>query len=53
MHQYVARRLLLFVASLLGASILIFVLLRLVPGDAGSASSSSRSEEIDLAGLSQ
>jgi peptide/nickel transport system permease protein len=33
MHQYVARRLLLFVPSLLGASILIFVLLRLVPGD--------------------
>jgi peptide/nickel transport system permease protein len=33
MHRYVARRLLLFVPSLLGASILIFVLLRLVPGD--------------------
>jgi len=33
MHQYVARRLLLFVPSLLGASIVIFVLLRLVPGD--------------------
>ena len=33
MNQYVARRLLLFVPSLLGASILIFVLLRLVPGD--------------------
>lgn len=33
MHQYVARRLLLFVPSRLGASILIFVLLRLVPGD--------------------
>jgi peptide/nickel transport system permease protein len=33
MHQYVARRLVLFVPSLLGASILIFVLLRLVPGD--------------------
>jgi peptide/nickel transport system permease protein len=33
MHQYAARRLLLFVPSLLGASILIFVLLRLVPGD--------------------
>jgi peptide/nickel transport system permease protein len=33
MHRYGARRLLLFVPSLLGASILIFVLLRLVPGD--------------------
>jgi peptide/nickel transport system permease protein len=33
MHRYVARRILLFVPSLLGASILIFVLLRLVPGD--------------------
>ncbi|MGH7315376.1 MAG: ABC transporter permease [Candidatus Rokuibacteriota bacterium] len=33
MNQYVARRLLLFVPSLLGASVLIFVLLRLVPGD--------------------
>ncbi|MGH7277829.1 MAG: ABC transporter permease [Candidatus Rokuibacteriota bacterium] len=33
MHKYVARRLLLFVPSLLGASLLIFVLLRVVPGD--------------------
>lgn len=33
MHKYVARRLLLFVPTLLGASILIFVLMRLVPGD--------------------
>ncbi len=33
MHKYVARRLLLFVPSLLGASLLIFVLMRLVPGD--------------------
>ncbi|MBI4270714.1 MAG: ABC transporter permease [Candidatus Rokubacteria bacterium] len=30
---YVARRLLLFVPTLIGASVLIFVLLRLVPGD--------------------
>ena len=30
---YVLRRLLLFVPTLIGASILIFVLLRLVPGD--------------------
>ena len=33
MRKYVARRLLLFVPTLLGASLLIFVLLRLVPGD--------------------
>jgi len=33
MRKYVARRLLLFVPTLLGASILIFVLMRLVPGD--------------------
>jgi peptide/nickel transport system permease protein len=32
-HQYVIRRLLLFIPSLLGASLLIFVLLRVVPGD--------------------
>ena len=32
-RHYIARRLLLFVPTLLGASILIFVLLRLVPGD--------------------
>lgn len=31
--RYVARRLLLFVPTLVGASILIFVILRLVPGD--------------------
>ena len=31
--RYVARRLLLFVPTLLGASIFIFVLMRLVPGD--------------------
>ena len=33
MRKYVVRRLLLFVPTLLGASILIFVLMRLVPGD--------------------
>lgn len=33
MRRYVARRLLLFVPTLLGVSILIFVLMRLVPGD--------------------
>ena len=33
MHKYVARRLLLFIPTLLGASILIFVLMRIVPGD--------------------
>ena len=54
MHQYVARRLLLFVPSLLGASILIFVLLRLVPGDiaeivvyqAGAESSSVQQKRV-------
>jgi len=33
MRTYVVRRLLLFVPALLGASMLIFVLMRLVPGD--------------------
>jgi peptide/nickel transport system permease protein len=33
MRTYVIRRLLLFIPTLVGASILIFVLLRLVPGD--------------------
>ena len=33
MRQYVLRRLLLFVPTLLGASLLVFVLMRLVPGD--------------------
>ncbi|MGH7312278.1 MAG: ABC transporter permease [Candidatus Rokuibacteriota bacterium] len=33
MHKYVIRRLLLFIPSLLGASLLIFLLLRVVPGD--------------------
>jgi peptide/nickel transport system permease protein len=33
MRTYVLRRLLLFVPTLLGASLLIFVLMRLVPGD--------------------
>ncbi|HET8576930.1 MAG TPA: ABC transporter permease, partial [Methylomirabilota bacterium] len=33
MRTYVLRRLLLFVPTLVGASILIFVLMRLVPGD--------------------
>jgi peptide/nickel transport system permease protein len=33
MRSYVGRRLLLFVPSLLGVSILIFVILRVVPGD--------------------
>ncbi len=32
-HKYVLRRLLLFVPALLGATVLIFVLMRLVPGD--------------------
>ena len=33
MRKYALRRLLLFVPTLLGASLLIFVLMRLVPGD--------------------
>jgi peptide/nickel transport system permease protein len=33
MRKYVVRRLMLFVPSLLGASIFIFVLMRMVPGD--------------------
>ena len=33
MRPYVVRRLILFVPTLIGASILIFVLMRLVPGD--------------------
>ena len=33
MQAYILRRLLLFIPTLLGASILIFVLMRLVPGD--------------------
>ena len=32
-RDYVAGRLLMFIPTLLGASIVIFVLLRLVPGD--------------------
>jgi peptide/nickel transport system permease protein len=54
MHQYVLRRLLLFIPSLLGASLLIFVLLRVVPGDiaeilvyqAGSESSAVQEKQI-------
>jgi peptide/nickel transport system permease protein len=54
MHQYVVRRLLLFVPSLVGASMLIFVLLRVVPGDiaeilvyqAGSESSAVQEKQI-------
>ena len=33
MHTYVIRRVLLFLPTLIGASMLIFVLMRLVPGD--------------------
>ena len=33
MRQYVVRRLLLFIPTLFGASLLVFVLMRLVPGD--------------------
>jgi ABC-type dipeptide/oligopeptide/nickel transport system permease component len=52
--SYVTRRLLLFVPTLIGASILIFVLLRLVPGDiaeilvyqTGSESSAVQQQQI-------
>ena len=33
MGQYLARRLLLFIPTLVGASLLVFVLVRLIPGD--------------------
>jgi peptide/nickel transport system permease protein len=54
LSQYIVRRLLLFVPSLLGASLLIFVLLRLVPGDiaeiivyqAGAESSSVQKKQV-------
>ena len=54
MRTYVIRRVLLFVPTLLGASILIFVLMRLVPGDiaeilvyqTGSESSAVQNKQI-------
>ena len=54
MYLYVARRLFLFVPTLIGASILIFVLMRLVPGDiaeilvyqTGSESSAVQQQQI-------
>jgi peptide/nickel transport system permease protein len=54
-RKYVARRLLLFVPTLLGASVLIFVLLRLVPGDiaeilvyqAGTESSAIQQKQVE------
>ena len=55
MRQYVLGRLLLFVPTLLGASLLIFVLLRLVPGDvaeilvygAGTESSTIQKKQVE------
>ena len=55
MSTYILRRLLLFVPTLLGASILIFVLMRLVPGDiaeilvyqTGSESSAVQKKQIE------
>ena len=55
MRTYIARRLLLFVPTLFGASLLIFVLMRLVPGDiaeilvyqTGSESSAVQKRQID------
>ncbi|MBI2205992.1 MAG: ABC transporter permease [Candidatus Rokubacteria bacterium] len=54
MRKYILHRLLLFVPSLLGASLLIFVLMRLVPGDiaeiivyqAGSESSTVQQKQV-------
>jgi peptide/nickel transport system permease protein len=54
MRKYIVRRVLLFVPSLLGATLLIFVLLRLVPGDiaeiivyqAGSESSAVQQKQV-------
>ena len=55
MRAYVLHRLLLFVPTLLGASLLIFVLLRLVPGDvaeilvygAGTESSGTQKKQVE------
>ncbi|MDO8531692.1 MAG: hypothetical protein Q7T26_05935 [Dehalococcoidia bacterium] len=33
MHQYIARRLLMFLPVLFGVSVLIFLLMRVIPGD--------------------
>src|SRR5688572_11583754 len=33
MHQYILKRLLLMIPTLLGAGILVFILMRLIPGD--------------------
>ena len=41
MRTYVLRRFLLFIPTLIGASILIFVLMRLVPGDIDKRSTGS------------
>jgi peptide/nickel transport system permease protein len=54
-HVYVARRLLLFIPTLFGASLMIFVLMRLVPGDiaeilvyqTGSEASSVQKKQIE------
>jgi len=54
MRKYLARRLRLFIPTLLGASLLIFVLMRLVPGDiaeiivyqAGSESSTVQQRQV-------
>ena len=55
MRTYVLRRVLLFVPTLFGASLLIFVLMRLVPGDiaeilvyqTGSESSAVQKKQIE------
>ena len=37
MKAYIARRILLFIPTLLGVSIVVFVVLRIIPGDPAEA----------------
>ena len=46
MAQYILKRLLLMIPTLLGVAILIFVLLRVVPGDVVEARASSRGSPV-------
>ncbi len=60
MHQYILKRLLLVVPTLLGVAVLIFLLMRVVPGDlvelkhageGGAASAETLQKERELLGL--
>jgi peptide/nickel transport system permease protein len=60
MHQYILKRLLLMVPTLLGVAVLIFLLMRVVPGDlvelkyageGGSVSAETLQKERELLGL--